>query len=184
MSIVTVTQFKSYAKKLDGDVTVEALYQTYIDSAEAIVSDYLGYSPVQATYTAQTFYGDGYPYLRLSAKPITSLSSISVSGVSKNVSDFTIDGETIVEKYGNSFPIGSVVVATFQAGYTTIPALIQLTILRITALLSMEAGENIGVSSTTFDGGNTRSFINYTNFDKYLAAISQYQLLKLRRLAP
>lgn len=184
MSIVTVAQFKAYAKKLDGDVTVEALYQTYIDAAESLVSNYLGYSPASATYTSQTYYGDGKKYLRLRARPITALSSISVSGVSKTTTDFSIDEETITEKNGNPFPVGAVVVVTFTAGFATVPALIQLTILRLTALLSMEAGEAIGVTSMSFDGGNTRSFINYTNYDKYLAAIDQYRILKLGRLAP
>lgn len=184
MSIVTVAQFKAYAKKLDGDATVETLYQEYIDSAEAAVADYLGYSPASATYTAQSIYGDGRSYLRLRARPITALTTLTVDGASKTVGNYTIDGETITEKYGNPFPVGSVVVATYTAGYATVPAPITIAIKQIASLLSMEAGENIGVSSTTFDGGNTRSFINYTNFDKYLKNLDQYKLLKLGRLMP
>jgi hypothetical protein len=183
MSLVTVAQFKAYAKKLEGDAAVEALYQTYIDAAEDVVSTYIGFSPASAAYT-HTLYGDGFPYLNLKSKPITVLSSVSVNGVAQTVADFTIDGETIVNKYGNAFPVGSVIVATYTAGYATVPASIINAVLQIASLKSMEAGENIGVSSASFDGGNTRSFISYTNYDKYLQAIDNYRLLKLGRLTP
>jgi uncharacterized repeat protein (TIGR02543 family) len=183
-SLVTVAQFKAYAKKPDGDATAEALYQTYIDAAEATVRDFLGYSPLQATYTAQTYYGDGYNYLRLAAKPVTALASITVDGASKTPSDFILDGETIIEKNRNIFPAGSPVVVTFTAGYPVVPPLIINAILEIASLKAMQAGEAIGVSSTSFDGGNTRSFVNYTSFDKYLANIAQYKRLRLGRIGP
>jgi N-methylhydantoinase B/oxoprolinase/acetone carboxylase alpha subunit len=184
MSIVTVAQFKAYNRKSDGDTPVEALYQMYIDAAETIVKDRLGYDPAQTTYTQQIHYGDGKPYLQLKAKPITALSAVVVDSVSKAVVDFDYsDGEWLKETYGNPFPIGSVVKVTYQAGYATVPALIQETILRITGLFSMESGENIGATSVTFDGSN-RTFVNYTNFDRYLEPIEAYRIRRLPRLAP
>lgn len=184
MSIVTVAQFKAYARKPDGDVTVEALYQSFIDAAEAEVAACLGYSPASATYTNQAYYGDGKSYLQLKAQPITVLSTVVVNGVSKTVADFDYsDKEWIKEKYGNPFPVGALITVTYTAGYASIPAPITLAILEITSLLAAEAGENIAVSSTSFDGGNTRSFVNYTNFDKFLAKLEQYRIRSLRRTA-
>ncbi|MCX7023052.1 MAG: hypothetical protein NT080_00350 [Spirochaetes bacterium] len=179
MSIVTVATFKKYAKKMDDDVVGEALYQSYVDAAESIIADFLSYSPVMTSYT-HTFYGDGDSYLALKAKPVT-LGTITVDGVAKTLTDFLVEDEVITEKNGNSFPTGSVVIVGYLAGYTTVPGVFQVVILEIASLLSMEAGENIGVNSTTFDGGNTRSFTNYTNFSKYLAKVEKYRIRRLPR---
>lgn len=182
MSTVTVAQFKAYASKADGDATKEALYQTYIDAAEAMVAKYLGYSPASATYTSAAFYGDGKDYLQLKAKPITALSAVSVAGVSKTTSDFDYsDGEWLKEKNGNVFPAGAIVLVTYTAGFSSVPAPIIMTTLRLASLLSVEANENIGVTSQSFDGGNSRSFLNFTNFDRYLQAIEGYKLTWLGR---
>lgn len=178
-SIVTVAQLKSYSNKADGDTTREALYQTFIDAAETVVADYLGFSPASASYT-HTFFGDGKPYLTLRA-PVLTLTSVTVGGVSKTVSDFVIDRATITEKNGNPFPVGAVISVVYTGGYTTVPAAIILTILRIATLLTMEAGENIGVTGQSFDGGNTRTFITYTNFSKYLSMIAGLRVVRLER---
>ena len=47
------------------------------------------------------------------------------------------------------------------------PSVIRLTILRIATLMLMEGGENIGVTGKSF-ADNSRSFISYTNYSKYL----------------
>jgi hypothetical protein len=183
MSIVTVAELKKYATLSDEDATGEALYQSYLDAAEARVVDFLTYNPTSATLT-QTYYGDGTAYLALRSQPITALTAITVGGVSQNVSDFTYDRETITNKYGTPFPAGAVVVVTYTAGYATVPGVFKVTILEIATLLASERGENIGATSKTFDGGNTRTFVNYTNFDKYLAKLEPYRIRALRRLAP
>jgi hypothetical protein len=180
MSIVTLAEFKKYAKKMDDDATGEALYQGYIDAAESVVSDFLAYAPAEDSYT-HTFYGDNRPYVQLKARPVT-LTSVTVGGVSKTISDFVIEDEFITEKNGIQFPQGSLIVVAYTGGYDTVPGIIKITILEIAALLSMEAGENIGVTSTSFDGGNTRNFLNYTKFDKYLQKIERYRIRSLRRM--
>jgi hypothetical protein len=182
MSIVTVAEFKKYARKADDDVTGEALYQAYVDAAESIVSDFLTYSPATDSYQ-HTFYGDGKPYLALRAQPVT-IHSLSVDGVSRNVDDFVADGEIITDTTGGVFNPGALVVVGYYGGYNPIPGIFKVVILEIAALLSMEAGENIGVNSTSFDGGNTRSFVNYTNFSKYLAKLERYRIRRLPRTAP
>ena len=55
-----------------------------------------------------------------------------------------------------------------------IPEIIKLTVLRIATLMLMEGGENIGVSSKSF-ADNTRTFISYTNYMKYLSPIQTYR---------
>lgn len=57
------------------------------------------------------------------------------------------------------------------------PAAILLTIKRIATLLLMEAGENIGVTGKSMPD-NSRTFINYTNYFKYLRPIQNYRTVE------
>lgn len=56
----------------------------------------------------------------------------------------------------------------------TVPNLVKLTILRIATLMLMEGGENIGVTGKSF-ADNSRSFISYTNYMKYLSPLQTYR---------
>lgn len=175
---VDLDSFKKYANKRAEDATGEALYQTYIDSAESIVQDYLSYDPESQAYT-HTIDGSGLSYIQLKAKPVTVLTSVTIDGTARNIADFTTDAERLYFKTGELFALGSSIVVAYTAGWAAVPGIIKLTVMRIASLLSMEAGENIGVTSTSFDGGNSRTFINYTNFDKYLAALSSHRVVRL-----
>lgn len=55
-----------------------------------------------------------------------------------------------------------------------VPEIVRLTVMRIATLMLMEGGENIGVSSKSFSD-NTRTFISYTNYAKYLSPIQTYR---------
>lgn len=56
----------------------------------------------------------------------------------------------------------------------TVPRLVKLTILRIATLMLMEGGENIGVTGKSF-ADNSRSFISYTNYMKYLSPLQTFR---------
>jgi len=177
-SYVLLATWKKYANKLDSDTTGEQLYQLYIEAAEKIVADYLSYSPPSASYT-HTIAGTGRSTIQLKAKPVTALTSVTIDGVSRDVADFSLDDERLTDTTGSVFSRHSTIVVAYTAGFATVPALIQMAVMEIASLLSQQAGENIGVSSTTFDGGNTRSFINYTSFEKYLRPLSSYRVVRL-----
>lgn len=178
MSYVQLATWKKYATKREEDTAGEALYQLYVDAAETIVEDFLSYDPATASYT-HTLAGTNRTTLQLKAKPVTALTSVTIDGVARNVADFTIEDEVLTDTTGAIFARGSSIVVAYTAGWSTVPALIQMAAMEIASLLSLQAGENIGVSSTSFDGGNSRTFINYTNFSKYLAAISTYKVVRL-----
>ena len=54
------------------------------------------------------------------------------------------------------------------------PQSIKLTILRVATLLLMEAGENIGITGKSMPD-NSRTFINYTSYMKYLRPIQNWR---------
>jgi hypothetical protein len=60
---------------------------------------------------------------------------------------------------------------------TDMPKIIKLTIMRIAAILQTESDGNIGVTSKSFGENGDRTFVSYTNFDKYLLPLSNYKLL-------
>ena len=55
-----------------------------------------------------------------------------------------------------------------------VPSLVKTTVLRIATLMLMEAGENIGISGKSF-ADNSRSFISYTNYHKYLNPLQTFR---------
>jgi hypothetical protein len=178
MSYVDLVDFKKYANKREEDATGEALYQVYIDSAEQIVKDYLAYDPASQVYT-HTLPGSGLSHIQLRAKPVTVLTSVTVDGASRNVADFRLEDERLYDKTGGIFSTASEIVVVYTAGWVSMPGIIKLVAMEIASLISMGSGENIGVTSTSFDGGNSRTFINYTNFAKYLAPLSSFRVVRL-----
>jgi len=60
-----------------------------------------------------------------------------------------------------------------------IPEIIKLTVMRIGALLQVEGDSNIGVTSKQFSEGGSRTFINTTDFFKYLIQLSKYRKIRI-----
>jgi hypothetical protein len=181
MSIVELATWKSYSKVPTQDAAGEAAYQICVDSAEYLVKERLGYDPASQAYTAQILRGTGRADIQLKAKPISLLSSVTVDGEARTIADFLVDGERIEDKNGKLFPDDALVVVTYTAGYAAaaMPAIIKLTIMDIASLLAMNRGENIGVSSFVGDGGMSRTFINYNNFDKQISRLEDLRLVRL-----
>jgi hypothetical protein len=71
---------------------------------------------------------------------------------------------------GDASSIGSII-------EKPVPAIFKQTALRISSLLLTEADNNIGITSKQFGDSGSRTFINYTNFDKYLLPLSKYKLI-------
>jgi len=57
--------------------------------------------------------------------------------------------------------------------------IIKLTVMRIAAILQTESDSNIGITSKSFGDSGSRTFINTTNFDKYLIQLSQYRVIRI-----
>jgi hypothetical protein len=180
MGYVSVEEFQKYSS-VYGD---EVLQQSYIDSAEDIIKNYLGYSPTLHSYTYFCL-GNGSIELQLRARPIVELISVEIDGVL--ISDsLPSRGEFIY--YNKGFPLDSNIKVEYTAGYGNrpdddignglfLPQIIKTTVLRIASILQSESDGNVGVTSKSFGDSGTRTFINYTNFDKFLLPLSSYKLL-------
>lgn len=180
MGAVSVADWKAFSRAPDGDAAVEALYARLLGAAEFIVADYLGYALAQASYT-HTFKGEGRDYIQLKARPVTDpVTAVTVDGVSKTPGDYFIDEENLVSKSGEVFASGAAVVVQYQAGWAAAPDCVQIAIMEIATLKYTQAAGQIGVTSQSMDGGNSRTFVNFTDFSKYLAPLQSLRVVRLK----
>jgi hypothetical protein len=190
----------------------------FLLSAEKVVSDYLGYNPVETLYDSR-LNGNGSRTLQLRARPIRSVVHLKIDDKPQDTDTVYFDNtsEFITLKKG-TFPEGfRNVSVSYVAGWANtapappeptdlwdgghadsafdevidgghalngsdadgiiMPKTIYLTIMRIAALLQSESDSNIGVTSKSFADSGTRTFMNFTNFDKYLVQLSAYKLV-------
>ena len=143
----------------------------FIGAAQNIVENYLGYEIESKEYTKH-FELHSSNVIKVGVKNITAVKEITVDGVL--VEDYYIDDDKIILKEA---VISNNIIITFTAGFSEdLPQIIKLTVLRIAALLQTESNNNIGISGKSFMDGS-RTFTNFTNFDRYLVACSKYKLI-------
>lgn len=177
MAIVTEAQLKEYT----GNHEDSTLNSIYIDFAEGIVKDYLGYDPIAQDYT-EYFSGIGDDKLYLNAQPVIYINNLTIDGEVKDVEDYAfkkdciykIDHEKVFTEGVNNIIVG------YSAGYDELelPGIIQLSVLRIASLLLQESGGNIGITGKSF-GENSRSFINYADYKKYLKPLDGLRIIRV-----
>ena len=145
--------------------------ELFIGASQNIVENYLGYAIESKEYTKH-FALHTSNIIKCGVKNITAVKEITVDGTP--VVDYYIDDDKIILKQP---VISDNIIVTFTAGFSEdLPQIIKLTVLRIAALLQTESNNNIGISGKSFMDGS-RTFTNFTNFDRYLIACSKYKLI-------
>ena len=145
--------------------------ELFIGSSQNIVENYLGYEIESKEYTKH-FALHTSNVIKCGVKNITAVKEITVDGTP--VENYYIDDDKIILKQP---VISDDIIITFTAGFgEDLPQIIKLTVLRIAALLQTESNNNIGISGKSFIDGS-RTFTNFTNFDRYLIACSKYKLI-------
>jgi hypothetical protein len=201
---LTLEEFLKYTNVHEN--TEISLQIVYLESAENIIKDYLGYDPVLQNYMS-VFIGNGTNRIQLKAKPVQRIIQVKYDEIIIPPTSFIIKGEFIYN-ISLSFAEGQPVTINYLAGYDIslnenneddelidggrpdstyndesidggsssslaepMPNIIKLTGLRIAALLQTESDNNIGITGKSFGDSGSRTFVNYTNFDKYLLPI-------------
>ena len=143
----------------------------FIGAAQNIVENYLGYEIESKEYTKH-FALHTSNIIKCGVKNITAVKEITIDGTPNE--NYYIDDDKIILKQP---VISDNIIITFTAGFSTdLPQIIKLTVLRIAALLQTESNNNIGISGKSFMDGS-RTFTNFTNFERYLIACSKYKLI-------
>lgn len=151
--------------------------ELFLGAASDLIINYLGYDPILQNYK-KCFDGSGENWLRLETKPIQKINEVEINGIIESLEDFYSDDDTLLYKNFKKFPEGIKNVSVdFDAGFENVPDLIKLTCLRIAAILQTEADNNIAITSKSFGESGSRTFYNFTNFQKYLLPISKWKLV-------
>ena len=146
--------------------------ELFIGAAQNIVENYLGYE-VESKEYIKHFALHNSNIIKCGVKNITAVSEITIDGTP--VEDYYIDDDRIILKQP---VISDNIIVRFTAGFgEDLPQIIKLTVLRIAALLQTESNNNIGVSGKSFMDGS-RTFISFTNYDKYLIACANYRIIR------
>ncbi|MGI5068279.1 hypothetical protein [Treponema denticola] len=172
--IITVEDLQKFTQVYPEDNVNQQ--ELFIQAASDIVCNYLRYNPEKREYNIFVN-GNDSNEIYLSYKNITELKEIMIDNEIISIANIGFSDNSIFYKDKNIFPKGNKNInIKFVAGYEDIPAIIKLTTLRIAGILQTESENNIGISSKSFQDSGTRTFINTTNFDKYLLQISDYRI--------
>jgi hypothetical protein len=114
MAYVALSDFLKYSEIKDDP----AALQTFLDAAENIVENYLGYSPVYQQYT-NVLSGSGHNGLALQAKPVQGIMEVLVNGERIPVHNFFVAEEFLYSKNPEfTFPAGKKnIIVSYSAGY-------------------------------------------------------------------
>lgn len=171
---VTVKELKDYSGNHND---IDDLMDIYIGSSIEIIEQYIGYSLQESDYiTFGNISTDGN--FLLESKPVTSIMDIKVDGNAISSSEYLVKDE-IVHIYDSKF-FNKPISIEYKAGFfEQIPNLIKLTILRVGTLLLTESDGNIGITSKSFQDSGSRTFTNFTNYEKYLEPIKKFKLREI-----
>lgn len=177
--IVSVSEFDTYSGNCETGAEVVALKTLILQSTQEIVTNHLGFNPESSEHD-DFISAIGTNRLYLYAHPITLVTSVAVDGVALQSDEYTIHDNYLRLKQG-VWPLGiENVEVVYTAGWSalTLPDTVKMVILQIATLMLQEAGENIGITGKSF-GENSRTFINYTNFGKWLSKLDPYRIMRL-----
>lgn len=176
--IISLDEFNSFSGDYEDSPEVKLDKIRTLDAAQEIVEDYLGYRILSNNHN-EVFEGLEGHKVFLHCVPVQYVNQVIV-----NKEEIIMDAGFVFDKDSVYLdrrlkPCDKVKIF-YTSGYdrSNVPALIRQTILRIATLLYMEGAENIGVSSKSYSDGS-RTFINYSNFDKYLKPLLAMKSVRL-----
>lgn len=173
MIIVTPEEFNTYTNNYDDTI----LKTTYVETAQEIVESYVGYELTAKDYS-ETLKGAS---IILGAMPVNSVTSLTVDGVAIDSADYSIVNNEIVLDDASKITKRSVTKVEYNAGYNSIddvPSVFKVAVLKISSLLMMEEGGNIGVTGVSTPDGLGRTFLNYNNYNKHLQIVKPYRIIR------
>jgi hypothetical protein len=178
MILTTLDNYKIHCKLPNlTDVNQLALMTQFLDTAEAKVIEKLHYNPLEDTYT-ETFsvYADT-DCIILNAKPISELASITIDGITHDVSKFYAKDEFIFVRNGNKLFLSTEknnIEIEFTAGYTLadMPPVITITVFAIADILSQEQSSRLLSEKQYPDGTSVKYISTSAKFEPFLDRLS------------
>lgn len=173
MALATLSNLKSYIGL--NDSSRDTILGTFLDAAENDVVNYLGYDPESQTYTAEHHYGTGHPWVYTKARPITAVTKFVVNELEWDVDELILR-DSWIDTREYVVPIGYDIEITYTAGHSTVPAKIELAVLKIAAMYDRQHGANgnLSISSRTDSAGSSVTYGGETVAD-VLDSLTEYK---------
>ena len=178
--------FSQYTLNLEDSPEVIDLKLRYLGMAKEVVEEYLGYTlDIHEVEEEHVFIGSKDFYLK--SFPVQEVYNVILAdGTYLPAPYYTLRGDHVrIQFPKDDFFAESCklwkndeITIVYAAGYRQLPDIITQTILRIASLLQTEANGNIGLSGKSFSD-NSRSFISYANYDKYLSPLYPLRIVRL-----
>lgn len=175
---LTVDAWNVYSGNYEDEPSVRALKKQLLASATQVVEEYLGYQLLSNNHS-EVFEGIEGRKVFLHFLPVQYVDQVIING--KEVpqdAGYVFDKESIYLDRKLK-PCDKVFVA-YTSGWdkSSIPPLVITTVYRIASLMLEETNSNIGVSSKSF-ADQSRTFINYSNYSKYLDPLIGFKAVRL-----
>jgi hypothetical protein len=178
--IASIAMFNTYSGNFEDASEAVQLKGAFLCTAEDIVTSYLGFDPKQQEYADVIASGSGSRRLYLPCRNITAVQSLTVGTTAVDTALVTAcDDHIRYIDYATKFPVGEDNISlSYTAGWEIgqMPSVIVVSILRIATLMLSETGGNIGLTGKSF-ADNSRTFVNYSNYRKYLAPLDSLRIL-------
>ena len=172
MGYITKEELEDYVKKYPEE---NSLLEQYINAAEEMVENYLGYSPEKKEYETVR-YGDDGRLFCLEAFPLVELKEVKAGGVEADTGQFRIKSRNYLEfNYGRGvFSSEKLYSFSYTAGFEKVPDKIKTVALQLASLMWESEGGNLAVSSTTYSDSGSRVFNNF-RADRFLEELEAYK---------
>jgi hypothetical protein len=155
--------------------TWDALIDTIVLGVDGIVNAFLGYTVESTTYSSEKHDGDGLSSIvMLDNFYVTAVSSCTVDGVAQTEGN---EADFVIKKFGLVFATPppkkrDVVVVSYTAGYTTVPAVIREAALEIAAHLYQHRDQAVLAE--------TEGFVKYENDITMRGILTRINAYRLR----
>ena len=173
--------FNTYSGNFEDAPEAVMLKEIFLQSAEQIVTGYLGFDPTLQEYNDVMLSGSGKRRLYLPIHQITELLIFVMNDTEIDPASFSLRDDFIYFKSSTSVFIRGYdnILTSYTAGWETqgMPSVITLSILRIATLMLSETNGNIGLTGKSF-ADNSRTFINYSNYRKYLQPLDSLRIIR------
>ena len=175
-TLVTLDEFNAYSGNYeDGEDAIRLKIQL-LQSAQSVVEEYLNYRLVSGLHI-DNHIGFNNSVIYLDNKPVSEVNAVLIND--KEFYDYDFNCESIFRTDNKTFLDDDRITVEYETNVNGAPPLVKTTILRIATLMLMEAGENIGITGKSASDGMSRTYISYSNYDKYLKPLEKYRVFKL-----
>lgn len=159
----------------------DAEIQAALDWACAAVETYCNRTFADATYTAETYDGNGCDVLYLKQYPINSVTSITLDDETVDAADYTVEDTGIYYEDGWTAGRRNIAV-TYNAGYTTIPADLHMVCTRLSADVLQGVGQSATIESERIGDYQYKLNARATGQESLISAGYAALLAKYRRM--